>query len=299
MIFDCAIIGGGPAGLNAALVLGRARREVLLLDHNQPRNAVTQESHGFITRDGTSPQEFRRLAHQDLMKYPSIHIQSSKVQDVKSHADVFELMTESGETYHARKTILATGLRETLPAVDRLREYYGKSIFNCSYCDGWELRDQPLIVISDTAAAYHMTMMIEQWTKDLIVCTHGNLVLTEEQVAKLQSKGILMYPQKIQALVGDNGQLQQVVLEDGVILERSGGFVTPQWGQAASIGESLGCELDERGGIVTDLFGRTNIQGVYAAGDSALFAPSQLIIAAAGGSKAAMGVNMDLTGENF
>src|SRR5436853_2415150 len=142
MIIDCAIIGGGPAGLNAALVLGRARRAVLLFDDNQPRNAVTQETHGFLTRDGVKPGELRHLAHLELRKYPTVEIRHTRITDVRNHEGLFELVADNSDVVQARALILATGLKETLPAIAGIHDYYGKSLFNCPYCDGWELRDK-------------------------------------------------------------------------------------------------------------------------------------------------------------
>src|SRR5439155_9321758 len=147
MLFDCAIIGGGPAGLNAALILGRARRNVILLDNNNPRNAVTQESHGFITRDGTKPKEFREIAHKELGRYPSIiyvkrEVTSVIKNDKNNNRPSFELVTSENERYQSRTIIISTGLKDVLPNIENISYYYGKSLFHCPYCDGWELRDK-------------------------------------------------------------------------------------------------------------------------------------------------------------
>jgi thioredoxin reductase len=298
-VLDCVIVGGGPAGLNAALVLGRARRNVILFDNNSPRNAVTHESHGFITRDGIKPEEFRKLAHQDIEKYPSVVIRSEKIIEIKKIGLVMELVTEIGERIPTKKVILATGLKETHPSVINLMDYYGKSLFSCPYCDGWELRNRPLIVISEIPSAFHMAKIVYNWSKDVIICTNGQRVLTSEQKAVLQRKGIKVYEQKIKSLIGANGVLESVIFDDGVQEKRVGGFVTPQWTQAANLGETLGCKINELGGIITDELGRTNIEGIYAAGDTSVIAPSQVIIAAAEGSRSAIGVNTDLTQEEF
>ena len=157
MTVDCAIIGGGPAGLNAALVLGRARRKVLLFDDNKPRNAVTQHSHGFITRDGVTPAEFRAIGLGEIAKYPSVEALPTRIQAVNrqgheqgAEETAFELVAQDGEKFRATNVILAAGLRETLPAVEGIYTYYGKSLFNCPYCDGWELRDKPLVIIAES-----------------------------------------------------------------------------------------------------------------------------------------------------
>src|SRR6476620_11218285 len=153
MLFDCDIIGGGPAGLNAALVLGRARRNVILFDNNNPRNAVTQESHGFITRDGIKPKEFREIAHKELSKYPSVRYAKREITSVirnnsNNEQLLFELVTlENDERYQSKTIIIATGLKDVLPSIDNISDYYGRSLFHCPYCDGYELGDKPLVVI--------------------------------------------------------------------------------------------------------------------------------------------------------
>jgi thioredoxin reductase len=299
MVIDCAIIGGGPAGLSAALVLGRARRTTLIFDDNQPRNAVTHETHGFLTRDAVKPDEFRALAHQDISKYPSVAVRHTRITEVRPQENQFELVADDGEVVQARTVILATGMKETLPEVDGIHNYYGKSLFSCPYCDGWELRDKPLIVIAEEGQhAFHLGKLVWNWSRDLVVCTNGHTVLTEEQKETLQGKGIQISEDRITALVGENGMLERVQFSTHAEIMRQGGFVATHLFQAADFGTRLGCKTQANGKIVTDMLGRTSIKGVYAAGE-ALGNPSQLIIAAAQGSAAAGGVNTDLTESEF
>ncbi|KEO77924.1 NAD(P)/FAD-dependent oxidoreductase [Paenibacillus polymyxa] len=299
MLYDCAIIGGGPAGLNAALVLGRARRSVALIDNNRPRNAVTHASHGFITRDGVTPAEFRRVAYEEVLRYPSVHHLQTEVVSITKNVSGFEVLDSSGFRVQARKLILATGVKEIFPKIEGFYPLYGKSLFNCPYCDGWELRDQPLVLVSESAAIFHTAKLLLNWSKDLIVCTNGHASLSDQQKERLQSKGIVIMEQPVAAFIGHNGKLEHVRFTDGIQVPRIGGFVTPQFVQSAPFGEHLGCERTESGGIKTDEAGRTSIPGVYAAGDSSYFMPSQLIFAAADGSRTAASVNMDLTEEDF
>jgi thioredoxin reductase len=299
MIYDCAIIGGGPAGLNAALVLGRARRSVALIDSNQPRNAVTHASHGFITRDGVTPAEFRRIAYEEVLRYPSVEHLQIEVVSIKKNESEFEVVVSSGLRVQARKLILATGVKEIFPEIEGFYPLYGKSLFNCPYCDGWELRDRPLVVVSEHPSIFHMVKMIFNWSKDLVVCTNGKASLSDVQKKQLQSKGVVVMEQPVSAFIGQNGRLDYVRFEDGTEIPRYGGFVSPKLVPSTALGEILGCEILETGGIKTDEWGRTSMPGIYSAGDAANFMPSQLIFAAASGSRTAAGVNLDLTEEDF
>ncbi|WP_054025608.1 NAD(P)/FAD-dependent oxidoreductase [Bacillus sp. FJAT-28004] len=299
MKLDCAIIGGGPAGLNAALVLGRSRRVVIVFDHNKPRNAVTHESHGFITRDGIEPRELRRLAHVDIAQYPSVTIKPDKVTEVQRSETGFQLMTSNGVIYQARTLILAAGLKESLPAIPGIRDFYGRSLFSCPYCDGWELRDKPLVVISEGSNIFNLAKTVFNWSKNVLVCTNGANSLSPQQIGQLGQRGILVTQQRIKALHGENGRLHRIVFADNTEMARAGGFVTPSWDQAAHFGEALGCAMTQAGGFVTDDYGRTSVRGVYAAGDSSIIVPAQLVVAAGEGSKAAIGANTDLTHQDF
>ena len=301
MVFDCAIIGGGPAGLNAALILGRARRNIILFDNNNPRNAVTLESHGFITRDGIKPKEFREIAHKEISRYPSIIYAKREVISVIKKKSLFELVTSENEQYLPRTIIISTGLKDVLPGIDNISDYYGRSLFHCPYCDGWELRDKPLVVIigEEQVQGFHFVQTIYNWSKDLIVCTNGNSFQNSAQKDLLQNKGIKIIENRIKNFVGKNGQMEKIIFENGESVFRKGGFVMPQLIQASDFGKQLGCEYNPLGGIAVDSFGRTNIQGIYAAGDASVIAPAQIIVAAAEGVRAAAGVNMDLTQKEF
>ena len=276
-----------------------------MLDNNTPRNAVTRESHGFITRDGIKPKEFREIAHKELGRYPSIIYAKREVTSViknnKNDKPSFELLTsENDERYQSKTIIIATGLKDVLPNIENISDYYGKSLFHCPYCDGCELRDKPLVVIiGEQVQGFHFIQTIYNWSKDLIVCTNGEAFQNSAQKDFLQNKGIKIIEHKIKNFEGKNGQIEKIVFENGESVLRKGGFVMPQLIQASDFGKQLGCQYNPLGGIVVDSFGRTNTQGVYAAGDASVIAPAQLIIAAAEGVRAAAGVNNDLTQKEF
>ncbi|MFC0211650.1 NAD(P)/FAD-dependent oxidoreductase [Paenibacillus chartarius] len=299
MKYDCAIVGGGPAGLNAALVLGRARRSVALFDDSRPRNGVTRASHGFITRDGIQPAEFRRIAYEEVLKYPTVRHWPAEVTDIRRTDHGFALQTMSGELVEAGKVILAGGLKEVLPEIEGLRDFYGKSLFNCPFCDGWELRDQALVVVAEHPAVFHMIKLLLNWSRDVVVCTNGRDLFTAGQRRQLASKAIRIVETAVAAFSGRDGSLERVHFTDGTHIDRSGGFVGPTLQAKASFEAALGYQVADNGGIVTDAMGRTTAADVYAAGDAAYVMPSQLIYAAASGSKAAVAVMQDLTEEEW
>lgn len=300
-IFDCMIIGAGPAGLSASLVLGRARRKIAVLDDGTNRNRVTQESHGFITRDGIKPQKFKELGLDELKKYPSVSIINTTVTKIikEPTSERFKVKTKDGHEYLTEKIILATGVQEVFPAIPAIKTYYGKSLFSCPYCDGWELRDTPLVIIAEKEEhALHMAKLVYNWSKDLVVVTNGNEMSTVG-FEQLQQRDIKVMTEPILKLHGKDGYLQQVEFESEKIIARTGGFVIPSFYRSNKFVEQIGCELTELGATVTDGSGRTTVKNIYIAGEAEQAGPSSLLIAAADGSKAAFSVNVDLTMERF
>jgi len=291
---DCVIIGGGPAGLNAALILGRARRKVMVIDEGKARNAVTTHMHGYLTREGISPARFRKLAQQELAHYPNIMIKKGRVLRVQKDATgLFQVKTKQ-LIVKAQTVLLSTGLKESFPVIRNLSLYYGKTLFSCPYCDGWELRDKPLIVIAETNNALSFAMTVSQWSANLVLCTNGKYHLSEEEVNAAKEFKIKVVEKRIARLIGQNSRLQGVQFADGKTIRCSGGFISPYWEHASSISSQLGCKLNEQQGIWQDGKGRTSVPGVFTAGDAMNISPAQAIIAAADGVKAAMSINTDL-----
>lgn len=297
MLLDCAIIGGGPAGLSAALVVGRGRKQVIVFDDELPRNRVTQESHGFITNDGMTPFEIRRAGEADLQKYPNIKIKRSRIVDIQKKEERFTLLTHEGDRFEAKKIILATGLQDILPEIEGIHDVYGKTLFSCPFCDGWELKDKALALIAENQRALHMAKLLSNWTKDLIVFTNGH-VLAEEDKVLLTAHSIQVIDVPIVSIDQDNGQLRSLQLANGETVEREGGFVASEFKQSAPFAEKLGCQMTKNTGIETDILGRTTVSGVFACGDN-LGGPAQLVLAAAAGSQAGMGVIHELVQEEF
>lgn len=298
MLLDCAIIGGGPAGLSAALVVGRGRKQVIVFDDELPRNRVTQKSHGFITNDGMTPFEIRQAGEADLQNYPHIQIKRSRIIEVQNNEENFSLLTQEGERFETKKIILATGLKDILPEMKGIHEVYGKTLFSCPFCDGWELKDRPLALIAENPRALHMAKLLSNWTKDLIVFTNGKQVFAEEEKALLSAHSIQVIDEPIMSIHHENGQMHSLHLANGETVNREGGFVASEFKQSAPFAETLGCQMTKNGGIETDILGRTTVSGVFACGDN-LGGPAQLVLAAAAGSQAGMGVIHELVQEEF
>ncbi len=298
--YDCMIIGGGPAGLSAALTLGRARRKVVLFDNGTNRNRVTQESHGFLTRDGIKPQEFKNIARKDIKSYPSISIMDQTVIEITKDdkSGLFLVYTSENNSYVSEKILLATGIQEEF-ALPQIRQYYGKSLFSCPYCDGWELRDKPLAILAENEEHIsHMTKLVFNWSQDLIVFTNGHQ-LSEKVQNDFEHKKIKVYTDAIKDLHGDDGNLYSLELETGEDILRTGGFVVPSFYRPNKFAKQLNCQVDENGTIKTDGAGRTTAAGLYVAGETEKGGPSSLMIAAAEGFKAASSINMDITIDRF
>jgi len=298
--YDVLIIGGGPAGLSAALNLGRARSRVLVIDADRPRNAATLRSHGFLTRDGIAPHELRRLAREELAAYPNVEVRS-RVRVLSLRGTDAGFTAEIGRrepagTASASTVLLATGLRETLPDVPNLRGYYGISLFSCAACDAWELQDRRLALIGESADLADRARLIARWTESLTVFTNGADVVTTTEEAELVAAGVTVQRHPIVELVGDRGRIESIRLADGTSTPVDGGFVRPEWETELSFLDGIHPAVDDSGNLLTDRSGRTDVPGLYAAGDAAIPGPQQLIVAAGAGARVAAVIVHDSVG---
>lgn len=299
-IFDVVIVGAGPAGMSAALTLGRCRRKVLLCDRGTPRNLASKEMHGFLTRDVIKPEEFAAAAHRDLQRYPSVtYIKAEVFRARKLEAESgFELSLNTGDTRRARKLLLATGLFDELPAIPEIDSYFGKSVFNCPYCDGWEFRELPLLAYGSSKKALEMARALTAWSSKVRLCCHDAHDLQPEDFAALAEQGIELFESPIRRLYGEDGQLSAVECEDGRQFECRAIFFDTSCRQQSSLARELGCHFSEDGGIQCGRYEATDVPGLYAAGNATK--DVQLaIVAAAEGARAAVGINKDLTREAF
>ncbi|WP_019180430.1 NAD(P)/FAD-dependent oxidoreductase [Microbacterium yannicii] len=303
---DVVIVGGGPAGLSAALNLGRARASVVVIDAGRPRNAATLRSHGFLTRDGIPPLELRKLARAELAAYPNVRVLDRTVVTALVEKDsgnglrfIAALQGRGAGTppaVAARSVLVATGLRETLPAIPSLRAFYGMSIFSCAACDAWELQDKALALIGETPDLAARARLIARWTDRLTVFTNGSDAVGTVEEAELAASGIFVDRRPIDDLEGDRGAVSAVRLTGGDRVEIDGGFVRPDWHPALDFVNGIEVSRDRFGNLEVDRSGRTSVPGLYAAGDAASPGPQQLIVAAGQGARAAAVLVHDFIG---
>ncbi|WP_340020502.1 NAD(P)/FAD-dependent oxidoreductase [Paenibacillus sp. FSL H3-0457] len=297
-LLDVLIIGGGPAGLNAALVLGRARKNVVVIDDETPRNWVTRETHGFVTRDGASPREFRKAAKDQIAAYPSVQFASDTATAITGSDGDFVVKTTQGASYRTKKILFAVGKKDLPLDINGLTEVYGKSAFVCPYCDGWELRDQSLVIIVSGDKALHMAKVISGWTERYTICTNGSDSLTDEQREELKRHNVTVFNAPIQSINSEEGMVQQVVLNDGTAIPCTGVFFQPKLFTGSELPKAIGCEITESGTVIVDASGKTSVAGVYSAGDAAS-EMYQAITAASLGALSAVSINNELNFEKW
>jgi thioredoxin reductase len=276
-IYDVVIVGGGPGGLSAALALGRARRRVLLCDAGPRRNAAAVHMHNFVTRDGTPPDEFRRLAREQLATYPNVEVRDAGVEAITGTRGAFDVRLSSGPV-RARRILLCVGMIDELLPIEGFGALWGHAIFQCPYCHGWEVRDRPWGFLASAAHPDQLlpfAFQLRAWTGDLVVFTGGAIAVPDETRAMLASAGIRLETAPVTRLVGAGDRLAAIELADGRRVAR-------------------GLALDDDGYVKVDPMKlETSVPGIYAAGDLTTRMQGAMI-AAALGTRAAAAMNVDV-----
>lgn len=299
-MFDVIVVGGGPAGLSAALTLGRALRTTLLIDSGEYRNAPAAEMHNFLTRDGTPPGELRAIAREELGRYPTVEIRDVAVDEARPHADGFELVLAGGESVRARRLLLATGLADDLPPIEGIEELWGRGVYHCPYCHGYEVRETTIAVLGADPIMVDLSLHLRRFSDDVVLCVNGRADdLDEATRARLAKHGVPVRAEKVVRLESGGDELERIHFESGEPLPRRALFAMSQFGQRSSIPTQLGCTLLPDGCVEVTDFHQTSVAGVYAAGDMAhratMPAPTPfVIVATAGGVIAAIAADKDL-----
>jgi thioredoxin reductase len=297
-LFDVIIIGAGPAGLNGALVLGRCRRRVLVCDAGRPRNAASHGMHNYLTRDGIDPAEFLHLGREELKPYETVKMLKIEVTDARLLEHGFEITLSNGERAAARKLLIATGVVDDIPKLVGLDSFYGRSVFHCPYCDGWEMRDQPLAVYGKGENGLGLALELILWSSDLVLCTDGPSELSAEDLARLARHNIPVREEQILRLEGNDGVLDQIVFADGKAIHRRGMFFSTGQCQASELPKKLGCEFTEQGCVATGEYEATKVPGLYVAGDASRLVQF-VVVAASEGAQAAVAINKELMKEDL
>ncbi|KAF2516824.1 NAD(P)/FAD-dependent oxidoreductase [Flavobacterium salilacus subsp. salilacus] len=295
--YEVIIIGGSYAGLSAAMALGRASRKVLVIDSGKPCNRQTPHSHNFLTRDGETPAALASIAKEQVLNYPSVTFITDKATDAKKTDVGFEIKTESEELFICEKLLLAAGIKDIMPDIDGFADCWGISVIHCPYCHGYEVKGQKTAIFANGDAAYHYSMLLQQWTKELTIFTNGKANFTEEQMTKFEKHNISVVENPIAKLEHKQGQLECIVLENGERYDFSVMYAKPEFKQHCDITEKMNL-LNDNGYVKVDEMQRTIAEGIYAVGDCTT--PMRAVAAAvASGTMAGAVINNDMAAASF
>jgi thioredoxin reductase len=296
--FDVIIIGGSYAGLSAAMSLGRSLRNVLVIDSGKPCNVQTPHAHNLLTHDGEQPAAIVGIAKDKLLAYSTVHLLSDEATGGCRTADGFQINTKTGDQYFAKKIILATGIKDLMPAIPGFKECWGISVVHCPYCHGYESKGKKTAIMANSDKAFHLVSLVYNLTKDLTVLTNGMQQFTEEQLVKIAKYGIRVCDTEVTVINHEAGQVKQVHFADGTSLPFDAVYAALPFTQHSEIAMTLGCELTANGHISIDHSLQTSVKGVYACGDSAAMMRS-LANAIAMGNLAGAMINRELVDETF
>ncbi len=296
--FDVIIIGGSYAGLSAAMALGRALRKVLVIDGGNPCNKQTPHSHNFLTQDGKAPKEISDLAKSQVSNYDTISfVNDIAIKGVKIDKD-FEITTQNGEIFEAKKLIFGTGVKDQIPNIEGFAECWGISVIHCPYCHGYEVRNQKTGLFANGDMAYEFGKLLWNWTKELTIYTNGKSTLSATQTQALADKNINIIEKEIVKIIHQKGQIQELAFSDGSTHKLDALYAKIPFTQHSDIPKSLGCEITEMGILKVDMMQKTSVDGVFAAGDTTNMMRS-VANAVYGGNMAGAAVSKELIAEDF
>jgi thioredoxin reductase len=297
-VYDVIIVGGGPAGLNAAVVLGRCRRNVLLFDKGTQRNLSSNGLRNYLTRDDILPRDFLKLAYKEISKYGVAAVNGEILHAEKLQTGLFLVRDKRGRSYCSRKLLIATGLRDNIPALRGIDNFFGKSIFHCPYCDGWEVKDKLVGVYAKYKNGFELAISLKTWSRHVVLYTDGRNYLTPVEKQVLDKTQIPVISKRILALDGKNEKLFNIVFSDNKKQRCDAIFFVNGYEQQCNIAQSLGCKMTKKGVFVTNRLQQANVPGLYVAGDVSKDMQF-VVVAAAEGAKAAVTINKEMQKEDF
>ncbi len=289
--YDVIVVGGGPAGLNAALILGRCRRAVLVLDSGQPRNAPSRGLHGYLSRDGIHPMKLRELGRAELARYETVAFRDARVASAKRTHPGFRVRTSDGETMDTRMLLLATGRDDLLPQRPGFLELYGRGVYHCPICDGWEHRDQPMVAYGRGDAVAEVALELLTWSDHVTLCSDGPAQISGQWLEKLRATGIEIRQDELVKLESESdGFLSELQFVGAGRLACRALFFVSDCPQKSNLPESLGCSFADSGGVACDDHAATNVPGLFVAGNVRC-GLHLAIMAAAEGAEAGVAIN--------
>jgi thioredoxin reductase len=295
--FDVIIVGGSYAGLSAGMALGRSLRKVLIIDAGKPCNAQTPHSHNFLTRDGETPATLRAIAKDQVLAYDTVEFMEEEVVQVSGGERGFEVVTGS-ESFMTRKLIFSAGVKDIMPDIRGFAACWGISVLHCPYCHGYEIRNTETGVMANGDMGFEFVRFIHHWTSTVTLLTNGPSLLSAVQTNALRAMGIKIVETEIAAIHHSDGYLDSVTLQDDRVLNFKAIYAPLPFTQGSDIPEQLGCEINEAGFIVVDQFQKTNVPGIYAAGDCTTRMRS-VASAVAEGNKAGAMINREMIQERL
>lgn len=296
--FDVIIIGGSYSGLSAGMSLGRSLRQVLIIDSGLPCNRQTPHSHNFITQDGETPAIISAKAKLQVELYKTVQFYNGLAVKALKTENGFEITTESGDVFTARKVLFATGVKDLLPEIKGFAECWGISVLHCPYCHGYEVKNEKTSIIANGEMGFEFAKLISNWTKDLRLCTNGKSELTLEQTEILKKNGVLISEEEIEAFEHNLGYVSNIVFKNGEKIDVKAVYARVPFKQHCPLPKDLGCEINEQGYLKVDFMQKTNIPGIYASGDATTQMRS-VALAVSTGSFAGAVINKELIDEDF
>lgn len=295
--YDVIIIGGSYAGLSAALALGRAIRNVLIIDNDRPCNWQTPHSHNFLTQDGNTPAAIAEICKSQVMAYPTIQFLNDTVVNVQGGNNNFVVFTLAGEPRKAKKLLFTTGIKDLLPAIPGFSDSWGISVIHCPYCHGYEYKGQPTGILANGETAFEFGRLINNWTNQLTIFTNGESTISAAYYKLLAAMNIAVVEKRIKEIIHVDGYLNRLVFDNEEEHDLDALYARIPFEQHSYIPKELGCALTDSGHIQVDDFQKTTVPGIYAAGDNSTFLRA-VTSAVAAGAKAGAFLNHELIAEN-